>query len=527
MAMPRHALPVAAIAATVLGFFLTLDRVPIAWSDGVLYASIARSLTTDNPGIPTVLAASPEAVNHGRFYGPVFFQIMALSFRVFGFSLASASIVSLLGALMIAIAGGGLVRALGGDITRQLWAVALLLVTPELGFSATNGRMDSIAVGFSMFALAVFVRGIADVRPPLGPGIVSGLLLGAAALTTPRALPFAAAFALGGGASLVLSGPERERRLRMLGITLAAAASIVCAWTFQAHGNPLAWIRYLAAIAPAVDVDVALAPAAVRDWQIQPWRVLSMLAAVAGCGTAAAGLWRARAGESTLSPAMAFALAVTTLNFAIVMLAFNLTFIFAIYFAVPLLAVVVALPFERWPVNRRALASAFVVLLTADAFIRAGKYAGAALTWSARDPARIERFVSQHVPTGSDVVGNASLYFYAVEAAGSRMLAASPYSNADWALAAPREKTRPRGATTSGAKISEQPRRRFFLWPMDESAYARPPEFACADRPIAMFEPPPTRLAWLGRFAEYTGTPGYPASTLFEMGRGCQPGVPP
>ena len=216
-----------------------------------------------------------------------------------------------------------------------------------------------------------------------------------------------------------------------------------------------------------------------------------MLAAVAGCGAAAAGLWRARAGDSGLSPAMAFALAVTTLNFAIVMLAFNLTFIFAIYFAIPLLAVVVALPYEQWPVNRRVLASAFVVLLAADAFIRAGKYAGGALTWAARDPALVERFVSQHVPTGSDVVGHASLYFYSVEAAGSHMIAASPYSNADWALSAPREETSSRAVAASSANVQEQPRRRFFLWPLDEKKYARPPELACADQPpIAIFEPP-------------------------------------
>ena len=528
MAMPRHVLPLAAIAVTILGFFLTLDRVPIAWSDGVLYASIARSLTTDHPGIPTVLAAAPDAVNHVRFYGPVFFQIMALSFRVFGLSLASASLVSLLGALTIAIAGGLLVRALGGGIERQLWAIALLLLTPELGFSATNGRMDSLAVGFGMCALAVLVRGLAGAGAPLSHGIVSGLLLGAAALTTPRALPFAAAFAAGGGASLLLSGPGRERRLGMLGIALVTAASVVCAWTFQAHGDSLSWIRYLAAIAPAVDVDVALAPAAVRDWQIEPWRVLSMLAAVAGCGAAAAGLWRARTGESNLSPAMAFALAVTTLNFAIVMLAFNLTFIFAIYFAIPLLAVVVALPYEQWAVNRRVLASAFVVLLAADALIRAGKYAGAALTWDARDPARIERFVSEHVPTGSDVVGQASLYFYAVEAAGSRMVAASPYSNAEWTLSAPHDQTPVPATAAASVNVREQLRRRFFLWPLDEKKYARPPELACADQPpIAIFEPPPTHLDWLGPFAAYTGTPGYPASRLSEIEPACPPAVRP
>ena len=505
----------AAIVLALCGFAITLDRVPVAWADDVWYASVARSINLSQSGTPSVLAAPARPVDHVRFYGPVFFQLVAASFRWLGFSLASDRLISLVGALVIAAAGLVIVRSFGGSVDRQLWASALLLLTPELGFSATNGRMDSTAVGLGMAALAVYLRGLARERLPLRHGLAAGLLLGAAALTTPRMLPFVFAVIFGSAAFFLMAGPRRRSEWLLLGAMTIGCSIVMGAWTVHAHGGPIEWARYLIAIVPAVGVDVAFSPTAVRQWQIEPWRIISSLAAILGAVIAGNGLVRSRGKHSGRDRAAGLALTITSINFIVVVLAFNLTFIFSVYFALPLLAVVLALPREWFVVSRSTLSLAGAVLFALDALVRGGKYGGAALTWAARDPERIERFVAVHVPAGSEVIGEPSVYFYAVEASHSRMRQAFPDNYADWATWAPRD-------TQSPARVGRMERRRFFLWPADQRTFVPPAEYLCHDRRlVAVYEPPPTHIEWMGRLAYLTGTPGYPKSELYELPPDC------
>ena len=64
----------AALALVVLGFFVTLNRVPILWSDDSLYASIARSVQEYGDGVPLMLRSIPDTQDHVTIYGPVFFK---------------------------------------------------------------------------------------------------------------------------------------------------------------------------------------------------------------------------------------------------------------------------------------------------------------------------------------------------------------------------------------------------------------------------------------------------------------------
>ena len=512
----------AAIVLTLCGFAITLDRVPVAWGDDVWYASIARSISLSQSGTPSVLAATAKRVDHVRFYGPVFFELVAASFRWLGVSLASDRLVSLAGALLIAAVGVVIVRSLGGSVDRQLWAFALLLLSPELGFGATNGRMDSTAVGLGMAAFAVCLRGLTRERLPLGHGIAAGLLLGASALTTPRMLPFVCSVIFGSAAFFLTVRHRRRFDWLLLGAMTIGCGAVLGAWTVSAHGGPMQWARYLLAIVPAVGADVAFSPAAVRHWQIEPWRILSSLAAIPGAVVAGYGLARSRGPDSGLRRAAGLALTVTSINVIAVVLAFNLTFIFSIYFAVPLLAVVLAVPREWFAARGRMVRLAGSVLLALDALVRMGKYGGAALTWAARDPKRIERFVAAHVPAGSEVFGEPSVYFYAVEASDSRMRQAFPDTYADWAAWAPSETPPP----APGGTEKTFGGRRFFLWPADTGTFVPPAEYLCADlRLVAVYEPPPTHVEWMGRWASLTGTPGYPKSELYELPPDCPPAM--
>ena len=180
----------------LIGFAVTLGRLPIDSGDAPFYASIARSLQLRGVGIPSVLKDGPTAVDHVQFYGPVFFHLAARLFAWFGFSSVAFRELSLLGAILVAFGGVAVCSALGGGRDRQAWACALLLLSPELGLMATFGRMDTLAVGFEMLGLAVFLHGLTDSAIRGGTGSVSAALFGAAALTTPRSFPFMLGFAV-------------------------------------------------------------------------------------------------------------------------------------------------------------------------------------------------------------------------------------------------------------------------------------------------------------------------------------------
>ena len=47
-----------ALALVVLGFIVTLNRVPILWSDDSLYASISRSVQEYGDGVPLMLRSA-------------------------------------------------------------------------------------------------------------------------------------------------------------------------------------------------------------------------------------------------------------------------------------------------------------------------------------------------------------------------------------------------------------------------------------------------------------------------------------
>src|SRR6185436_7522323 len=149
--------------------------------------------------------------------------------------------LSVAGALLIAGSGAALVGVLGGSRDRQAWAAALLLLSPELGRGATDGRMDTLAVGLGLGALAIFARGACDGRRPLLHGVAAGALLAAAALTTPRTYPFVAMFFISVVAVLPFAA-ERRAWTRQL---LASAAIVTLAvgwWAVSARGGLGAWV---------------------------------------------------------------------------------------------------------------------------------------------------------------------------------------------------------------------------------------------------------------------------------------------
>jgi hypothetical protein len=456
---------------------------------------------------------SPAAVDHIRFYGPVFFSIVTGAFRLFGFSLASFRLVSLASTAMIAIAGGVLARVLSGERDRARWALALLLLTPELGVSATGGTMDPVGVALEMAALATFVTGVARGTRPAWYGLGAGAFLALAALTTPRTWLFIAAFMAGAVALLWTQRGRARTTWIALAVAVAALVVTVAAWATHADANPIRWAHFIGFIITHEDTDVAILPAATRIWAMN-WRyVITPAAAIAGALLAAPALAAPDRSGARARDAAVFAVVVGWTTLVVTGCVINLTFSCGIYLAVPLFATVIALPRRCLRIGG-TLAVAAGCLLAFDIAVKALEYGRVASTWSARNPDRIAAFVRERVPPGSEVIGPEDLYFWAVETNGSRYLSVWPESWADWARWVP---------LVEPEAVGPRPRRRpgagrFLLW---QSRYPLPPEYACArDHVAGVFRAPPDDLDLPGTLA-ITADRGYPETVLYALDPQC------
>jgi hypothetical protein len=498
-----------ASALMLLGFAATLTRVPAPRNESQLYASIALAQHLAGNGVPTVLS-SPSAVDHIPFYGPVYFYLQAAIFKLFGVSIASSRLLSLAGALLIALGGALLARQLSQSPDRALLSFTLLLLTPEIGASATRGDMQSLAVGFEIISLAMFVA---------QRSVACGGFLALAALTTPRTYPFVVAFVASGTACYVLRRQPDPDRRRFLTATAVAMACLIL-WATWSFGSPLHWARFMALVLTREDTDVALAQAAIRWWQFSWSLIITPLFAVAGL--AAIFVRRgATAGTASAGAAM-FVLTTSALAGVLTFAGMNLTFLWGGYFALPLFAVVLALPYRELPNRAKVLALAVCMLAVCDLGAAALKNARIAATWAARDPKPIDALVRAHVPRGAVVFGPSGLYFFSVEGNGARYLSVSEQSAADW--------TRWVAADYPRSELKTDPWRmrssaeRFLLWPVMEETDL-PDRYDCVrGHLVASHRPPAHHLARLGSFGEVLDA-GYPETELYKLPRGCPAGV--
>jgi hypothetical protein len=519
---PGRALLIIAAVALVVPV-LTLRRAPTPYADLQLYASIARSVQVHGVGVPTETWYSPTAVDHVPFYGPVFFDLAALSMHFFGATLLSFRLVSILGTAVFLVATVVLAHTLGGvTAARPLWPLVLVALTPEIAEATPAGNMHILAVGLATLGLAVFVRGLNASTRRLQHGVVAGILLTMAALTTPRTYPVIFGFLCTGVAMPCMTQQERAaaRRPWLAAVLTVVAALLV--WAMLSHGTPLRWARYISYILLHEDTDVAVLPSAVRNWSFHWNAAITPIAALLGAFAVARALDRASAATSGSrhGPA-AFALACTWITGVVTFVGMNVTFTVTEYFALPLFAVVV-IAGALWLRGGVLLQATVALLIVCDLGVFAIQGLRTAATWADRDPGLINTFVRRLVPPGSVVVGPEAPYFFPVERSGSRYRTVSARSWADWARWVP---TIEPDATTLVQRFAPEPAaQRFLIWPRDVDL---PDPYACAAaHRIRAFQPPKNYLAWLGPFG-HPNDVGYPATVLYRLTPGCPTGYDP
>lgn len=503
---------------------LSLRRMPTPFADAQLYASIARGRQLYGVGIPTVIWNSPTAVDHIPFYGPVFFDLAALAMRTFGASLWSFRLVSVWGAALYVLATLLLARHFTRSTDRILLAALLALLSPEVNFGAATGAMHMLAVGLQVLALAAFVSDFDDPSSNAHSGAIAGLCLALAALTTPRSYPFVFAFFCAGSVLAIV--PEGRRALGSRLLTAAIVLTVLLgSWAVIAHGSVTAWVRYLAVIFTHEDTDVALLPTAVRTFSFHVSGVLTPAVAVVSGSLAAWSSLRPREARRS-EPDLAFLLTCGWIDLVVNVAVLNYTFTIGEYVALPLFAVIVAWPWERYRVPRRLLTAGVCGLLALDAGHVLYRYASVAPVWRSHDPTPVNAFIARYVPPGSTVVGPDAPFFFPVEFNGSRYVVTSPRSWADWARWVPEIDP---GATKLASRIPVPPSpERFLLW---ETGDDLPAGYACAagDR-LATYEAPGPDSRWplwvLRRAASHPD-PGYPSAVLYRLPAGCPVGYDP
>jgi hypothetical protein len=502
---------------------ITLPRVPTPYGDLQLYASIARARQQFGIGVPTEMWNSPVAVDHIPFYGPVFFDLCAVTLTWFGVTLTSLRMASLLGAVMFVAAAAGLAREVDESPDRWLWVVALLMFAPELQTGISTGAMHMLAIGFLMLALYLFVRGLRF--PTVGRiahGLLSGGALALAALTTPRSYLFIAAFFAAG---ILMSLMSRRVRRDMRWPFAAAAIGLGVPWLMwiiASHGNPVRWARYMAFIFSHEDADVAILPTAVRDFSFSWTQIVTPAVAFLGGLLALNGMRRTWRSASAALPAATLALLTTFLAHLLTVVILNYPFANGEYVALPLFAVVVAMPVSAFGLNRRTLAMLVTLLVVIDAGLFAVRAVRTAATWRASDPAPIDAFIRQHVPEGSVVAGPEAPFFFPVERSGSWYRMARPESWAPWARWVPI--IEPDSVHHASRLSTPTPIARFLVWRDDDEI---PDNYLCArDRVAARFEPPANYLRLLGPLGHPLDR-GYPAATLYRLPDGCPTGYDP
>jgi hypothetical protein len=497
-------------------FAVRLNLPPLRSSDAAVYASIARSQQLHGVGIPSIVWFSPTAVDHIPFYGPVYFNLVAWSYDLFGPSLGSFRIVSLLGTLVVVAGAGALAAQLSGSRLRCLWAAALILWTPSIGTSSTSGDMETIAVGFELLALAAFVRGFAHRERPMRDGVVAGVLLLAAALTTPRTYPFVVSFFVAGALLLAFTptdaGPLRVRLMTAFSVFAMGWVG----WTVYAHGGPDHWLRYFTFITAREDTDVAVLSTSVRNLAFHWSSAVTPAAAAIGGASAVIALYRTRRRALIEHADLAFSLTTAWIAALLTVWGMNLTFTLNMYFAIPLFAVVLGLPRRFLLASNGFVAAGLATVVAVDVAATALRWVRIAATWQAKDQTLISEFVRSHVPAGSGVVGPGQLYFFPVEQAGARYRSADERSPADWARWVP--EFDPSSTRLARTIAVPRPTARFLMW---QAAEALPVGYECAQRHlVATFVPPPNYLSRLGPLGN-TWDVGVPATSLYRLPPEC------
>jgi hypothetical protein len=491
-----------------IGLAWAMRRSPLPWVDETLIGSSALSIARGGIGIATFGVEPERTLPSTLFYGPAFIELAGFVMRVFGDSMGVYRGVCLFSALGLLMASGALAWTLSRSAAVAAIAVAAVALAPEIGSRATDGRMDCFAVALSLTALCGLTQALnaTTSRARFTWAGMAGLAVGLSILATPRLLPFGAALVPAGLVVVWRRPKERSTLLLVAAVAGFAAATTVCAWAFRVGLGPLGWLHVIRQTSHGDAGNSSPLLGGAWNFQGNFQDLLTPLSAVLGA------LYVAFFARRRLSSAQLFAGATLLVQVVLVLLLISRPFSYVIYWGTPAAIVALGLCFAGGLTEASLRVPLFWIgVIVVSGALRTVKLVDLFISWESRDPAPVARFVREHIPAGSRVLGPMGLFFWAVEESGSR------YESAQGWVGLPRtvvdEATLARLALPTPREVQRDFPREFLLWPEDE---AFPPTLHCAEQTLVATLVPvqPAALWWNRRIAR---RPGYPATKLFQV----------
>jgi 4-amino-4-deoxy-L-arabinose transferase-like glycosyltransferase len=212
--------------------FYTLVISPLPWFDETYFVSISKSFAETGKFVAEV--SKEMGRKEERFtYGPVFFLLQAMSYKIFGFSIISFRWISLVFGFLTVIMTAIISRRFNSSPKVFILLIVLFLLDPFLNMVLHEGRMDLVAIFFMLVSIHLLFKGIDTERYKLY--FFSGLSSSVALLTTPRV-----AFiyiALGLILLFSLEGKSLKQSLLKIALWIAPIIFLYTAWVFYAFGG--------------------------------------------------------------------------------------------------------------------------------------------------------------------------------------------------------------------------------------------------------------------------------------------------
>lgn len=164
----------------------SLDLQPMPWFDETFFASIAHNFWLKGTFVPEIAATAMEQ-KPVLLYGPIYFILTSLSFKLLGFGIWQFRIVQLLFGFIVVF----LILKIKNQSLNQksfvkmdlFWA-SLLLCDPFFNLILHEGRMEFVALTFILISICLIYKSF--LKTNIYYFIFSGISISLALLTSPR-----------------------------------------------------------------------------------------------------------------------------------------------------------------------------------------------------------------------------------------------------------------------------------------------------------------------------------------------------
>jgi 4-amino-4-deoxy-L-arabinose transferase-like glycosyltransferase len=366
----------------------TLSYNPLPWFDDTYFASISLNLMEHGNFVPQI---SYHALDgwEALIYGPVYFFLTGISMKTFGLGILQFRIVNLIfGFMSIWICLK--ITGVNGISRSAILFICVFALDPFFTLSMHEGRMDLVALFFAILSFYyVLKNGKNDIY-------YSAIAASLALLTTPRS-----AIVIIGVAMVLLMNLYKDGKYKPLFAWTAIMLSIYAVWIFYAFGSPIQLFKYYQALQSREDYLGGRFYIPRQEYALIIAALLSII-------------------FNFIKKKMDFPDMLSSVSIAVILLFYTIVLDWGPYSAliIPFYYILIFGKNEfRWSFREPKM-YLLVALLIHNVCYFTLKSAQVISSIEQRDPAIADKFIADHIPQGSKVVGD-PLYYYSVKKSGS------------------------------------------------------------------------------------------------------------